>query len=255
MQYENRVKSCQPEKRFQVYSHWREAALDWLLPPRCVLCGRASTATCICRRCAAHLPRSGPACRRCGLPLGSAMDDCCGACLQDPPPFTLTVCPLQYRFPCDRLVQGFKFKHRLAGGRVLSHLLVEYVRQCDIDLPDVLVPVPLHPRRLFGRGFNQAFELAAHGGRALGVSLCCNRLRRRRNTRAQAGLNRRQRKSNVRGAFYWRGARIPGCHAALVDDVMTTGTTVRECARVLQRAGAQRVDVWVTARAIGAAAG
>jgi predicted amidophosphoribosyltransferase len=84
----------------------------------------------------------------------------------------------------------------------------------------------------------------------LNIPMLSSALRRHRNTHAQSGLNRKQRQKNVHGAFYWHGRRKPGRHVALVDDVMTTGTTVTECARVLRKAGARRVDVWVAARAI-----
>jgi len=157
---------------------------------------------------------------------------------------------LQYQFPVDRLVQSLKFKRQLAAGRVLSHLLCEWITDEGCDLPDMLIPVPLHRLRMFRRGFNQAFELADYAGRALDVPLLTGVLRRHRNTRAQSGLSRKQRRKNVRGAFYWHGPIKPARHVALVDDVMTTGTTVSECARVLKKAGAKRVDVWVAARAI-----
>jgi ComF family protein len=166
------------------------------------------------------------------------------------PPFSLTLYPLQYRFPADRLVQAFKFNRQLAAGRVLAELMCEHIRGRDILPPDALVPVPLHAWRLFQRGFNQSYELAVHIGRALGIPLQANGLRRRRNTRAQSGLDRKQRRRNVRGAFHWKSRRPPCHHVALVDDVMTTGTTVAECARVLKRAGARRVDVWLAARAM-----
>ena len=122
------------------------------------------------------------------------------------------------------------------------------VRQRE-DRPDILIPVPLHHLRMLKRGFNQAYELAGHIGRSLDIPVLAGSLRRHKSTKAQSGLNRKQRRKNVRGAFYWHGRRKPGLHVALVDDVMTTGTTVTECARVLKKAGAERVDVWVAARA------
>jgi len=157
---------------------------------------------------------------------------------------------LQYRFPADRLVQGFKFRRQYAAGRVLSHLLCEYVCANDLNQPDVLIPVPLHNLRMIERGFNQACELASYVSKILDIPLLTNALRRHRNTKAQSGLSRKQRRKNVRGAFYWHGAIRPGDHVALIDDVMTTGTTVTECTRVVKRAGAKRVDIWLAARAI-----
>jgi ComF family protein len=172
--------------------------------------------------------------------------------MRNTPPFMRTVCPLQYEFPANRLVQAFKFKRQLAAGRVLSHLICEYVKHRETGLPDMLIPVPLHSRRLISRGFNQAYELAAYAGKVLDIPLLADALRRRRHTQAQSGLSRKQRRKNLQRAFYWHGNLKPARHVALIDDVMTTGTTVAECARVLKKAGAKRVDVWVAARAIPA---
>jgi ComF family protein len=228
--------------------------LDFLLPPRCVLCGQPSGSICICDPCNTDLPRPGPNCRRCGLPLGSPKDDICGACIGQSPSFSRTVYPLLYSFPADRLVQAFKFRRQLAAGRVLAHLICEQVRAQESGLPDSLIPVPLHGLRVMKRGFNQACELGIHASKVLGIPLLTTALRRHRNTRAQSGLSRKQRRKNVRGAFYWRATFKPDSHIALIDDVMTTGTTVGECARVLRESGATRVDVWVAARAIPARA-
>ena len=250
MKYEKHMKACQPENTIKVDSRWWCSVLDFILPPHCVLCGQPSGSICICARCKTDLPWHGPHCLRCGLPLGSPRDKICGACIHKKPPFFRTVYPLQYEFPVNRLVQAFKFQRQLAAGRVLSHLMCEYVTQRELRFPDMLVPVPLHNHRLLSRGFNQAYELAAYAGRILDIPLLTGGLRRRRNTRAQSGLSRKQRRKNVRGAFYWHGTDKPGSHVALIDDVMTTGTTVTECARVLKKAGSKRVDVWAAARAI-----
>jgi ComF family protein len=102
------------------------------------------------------------------------------------------------------------------------------------------------------RGFNQACELGFHASKVLGIPLLTTALKRHRNTKAQSGLSRKQRRKNVRGAFFWHATLRPDSHIALIDDVMTTGTTVSECARVLKKSGAKRVDVWVAARAIPA---
>jgi ComF family protein len=252
MKYEKHTSTCQPVNALRVDSHWWQSALDFLLPPRCVLCGLPSGSICICAPCKTDLPWLGPHCNQCGLPLGSPKDDICGACIQKPPPFTRTICPLQYQFPVDRLVQGFKFKRQLASGRILSHLLCETVISRGMTLPDMLIPVPLHNFRLIKRGFNQAYELSSYAGKILDVPILSTALRRHRNTQAQSGLSRKQRRKNVRGAFYWQPPGIAANHIALVDDVMTTATTVSECARVLKNAGAKRVDIWVAARAIPA---
>ena len=250
MKYEKPSTSCQSEKIRQTALQWWKTSLDFMLPPRCILCGQACGAICICEPCKSELPWTGINCRQCGLPLGAAKDDVCGLCIQNPPPFTRTFCPLHYEFPADRLVQLFKFKHQHASGRVLSHLLGEHVSAQPSHYPDVLIPVPLHNLRMIKRGFNQAYELGWYISKLLDIPLHAGSLRRRRNTKAQSGLSRKQRHKNMRNAFYWHGVKPAARHVALIDDVMTTGTTVSECARVLKHAGARQVDVWVTARAV-----
>jgi ComF family protein len=151
-----------------------------------------------------------------------------------------------YRFPIDRLVQRFKFNRHLPAGRLLSGLMLPSLAS---QTADILVPVPLHWRRLYQRGFNQAVELAVPIARALEIPVVTAGLIRRRATVAQSGLNARARKRNLVGAFRWRHRQPPPAHVALVDDVMTTGATVAECTRVLLAAGAKRVDVWTAVRA------
>jgi ComF family protein len=239
-----------PETTLQAgNSRWAKA-INLLLPPRCVLCGLPSGSICICEPCKNDLPWSEPPCYQCGLPLPAGHGQTCGQCIQNSPFYDHTVSPLKYSFPADQLVRALKFHRQLAEGRVLSHLMCAHVIASGCGLPDMLIPVPLHHLRMTKRGFNQACELGSYASRLLGTPLLATGLRRRRNTKAQSGLSRKQRRRNVRRAFYWHGCKQPGRHVALIDDVMTTGTTVSECARVLKQAGAQRVDVWVPTRAI-----
>lgn len=249
MQYENGSRQCQ-SRRLKAVKHSLATGLGMLFPPHCVLCQLPSGPDCLCTACRGQLFPAGPNCRQCGLPLPRSQDTLCGTCTRRSLPYHSTVYPLQYRFPTDRLVHAFKFKRQLVAGSILAGMMCEYISTTNAALPEALVPVPLHPWRLFTRGFNQSYELAGLIGAALGIPLQAKGLRRRRNTRAQTGLDRSQRRRNVRGAFYWRTQQPPRRHVALVDDVMTTGTTVVECARVLRRAGCRRVDVWVAARAM-----
>ena len=249
MKYENCTMRCQPEIGRMVDSRWWNTAMDFFLPPRCVLCGSSATRSCLCEACKLDLPWIASQCLQCGLPLNTSKDEICGQCIMKTPPFTHTLAALKYQFPADRLVQSFKFNRQLVAGRILSRIMSERAIRTGIDLPGAIIPVPLHRRRLVQRGFNQAYELAADISKHLNLPLLAMALRRRRNTKAQSGLNRKQRRKNLSNAFYWAGATKPCRHIALVDDVMTTGTTVAECTRVLKTAGAKRVDVWVAARA------
>lgn len=224
--------------------------LDFLLPPHCILCGFACGSGCLCMDCKSGLPWLEVCCRRCASPLASSIDKSCGVCLKSAPLFQRTIAPLRYEFPADRLVQALKFKRQLVAGRVLARLIWDCISAKDERLPDLLVPVPLHGMRMMKRGFNQAVEIALHLGRHSGIEVSGAQLRRRRNTPAQSGLNQGERRKNVRGAFRWHGLQRAPRHVALVDDVMTTGTTVTECAKILKNAGAVQVDIWVAARAI-----
>ncbi|PWK82124.1 ComF family protein [Fulvimonas soli] len=219
----------------------------WLLPWRCLLCGApGADGLDLCAACAAELPRNRSCCARCALPL-PAPAALCGRCQRRAPPWDAAWVPFRYAWPLDRLETRFKFGRDLAAGRTLARLWQREARPAP--LPQLIVPVPLHPRRLRTRGHNQALELARPLAAALGVSLHRDALRRVRATEAQTELAAVARRRNVRGAFALReGVALPA-HVALLDDVLTTGATLAECARVLRRAGVRRVDAWALARA------
>lgn len=218
-----------------------------LLPPRCLLCGaRGARGDDLCAGCLGDLAANQPACPSCALPLATPAP-ACGECLRRPPPFSAAWAAFRYQHPLDLLESRFKFHHDLAAGRVLANAMAMRAREAAPAAPALLVPVPLHPRRLRERGYNQALELARPLAAALGIPLRRDVLARVRDTPAQTGLDAAARRRNLRGAF----VAIDGLpdHVALLDDVMTTGATLRECARVLRRAGVVRVDVWTLARA------
>lgn len=226
---------------------WLQTSLDWLLPTTCRLCGGdGEQGRELCRGCHADLPWITSACRCCGepLPAGSA-ELLCGRCLRRPPSFEQVLAPLHFEPPIDRLIHAFKFRGDLAAGRLLATLLADAATE---RRPELLLPVPLHDRRLRQRGFNQSLEMARQLSRRHRLPLAANLLLRRRDTPAQHALPARARRANIRGAFELRGA-LPAGHIALIDDVLTTGHTAAEIARVLKRAGATRVEVWVVARA------
>jgi len=225
-----------------------------VLPPHCLLCGEDGEAgRDLCLACAASLVRNPVCCPRCALPLGVPAP-ACGECLHRQPPFEAAFAPFLYAHPLDLLMTRLKFGRSLAAGRVLSGLWSEAITQMAPVLPTLFVPVPLHASRLRERGYNQAFELLRPLARSLKIPLAGSLLQRTRATPAQANLDASARRRNLRGAFglhvpALRGLAPAAVHVALVDDVMTTGATLRECARVLRRAGIGRVDAWALARA------
>lgn len=236
---------------------WRRLQFA-LLPPHCLLCGaRGETLRDLCSACRADLALNHIACARCALPL-AAPAALCGECLKSEPAFDAAFAPYLYGHPLDLLLTKLKFGHSLAAGRVLAELWTTALRTVLAEaaigaLPQVIVPVPLHSSRLRERGYNQALELAKPLAREFGIALVPDLLRRARATAAQSDLDAAMRRKNLRGAFEvdtkTLGALASPAHIVLLDDVMTTGTTLREAARTLKRAGIARVDVWALARA------
>jgi ComF family protein len=204
----------------------------------CFLC-RGSARAMLCAECDADLPRlGGSLCPRCALDSpGGAV---CGRCLAETPRYDATVAALAYRFPADALVHALKFRGELALAPLLGQLLLEKVTAGSVDC---IVPVPLSPQRLRERGYNQALEVARHLGGRLEIDAC----ERERDAPPQAGLDRDERRRNVRGAFRCRRT-FAGERVALVDDVMTTGATLDALAGALKDAGAASVANWVVCR-------
>ncbi len=224
-----------------------DGALRARLPSRCLLCGvRGAQVIGLCQSCAAELPRNDCRCARCALPL-DAPASLCGRCQRRAPPWESAWVPFRYQYPLDRLEARFKFGGDLAAGQVLARAWCESI--VPSELPQAIVPVPLHRARLRSRGYNQALELAKPVSKRLRIPLLRDALQRARATAAQSELTAVQRRRNVRGAFFARFDGNPPQHLAILDDVFTTGATLAECARVLKRAGVQRVDVWALARA------
>lgn len=221
---------------------------------RCLLClgSAAGIAECICTACLEELPWLGIGCRQCALPVPRE-DMLCGQCQQSSPAFSQVVAPFRYAFPLDSLIPAFKYQHKLTYGRLMARLLqqaiVHHYEERQQDLPELVIPLPLHRARQAQRGYNQAMELARPIARALGISLDHRTLMRQRATTSQQGLDARQRRRNLQGAFVCHHPeRLAGRHVALVDDVVTTGTTVNEASRTLLAAGAETVSIWCIAR-------
>ena len=195
----------------------------------------------------ADLGFGGPACRRCAVTL--PVKGVCPECQGGAPPFDAAWAAVPYQALSRELVHQLKFQHRLGAATVLGDLLAERLMERGRPWPDVVLPVPLHPQRLRSRGFNQATEVARVVGGRIGVGIELSLCHRVRNTIPQTAIDSaRERRRNLQGAFRVR-EKLTGVDAAIVDDVMTTGTTVGELSRELKRAGARRVEVWCACRA------
>jgi ComF family protein len=202
-----------------------------------------------------------PRCCLCGFPGASADLDLCCFCHADLPwitdPSPGAVVALRFEPPADDLIRHLKYHGEMANARVLGVLLAQAVRDRGESLPRLLIPVPLHVSRLRDRGFNQAAALARYAGRMLSVPIASCAVRRARDTPSQTSLSVQERHRNVRGAFAVNGGRarrrlLAAGHVAIVDDVVTTGSTVAELKLMLLAAGVRRVDVWAVARVVQA---
>jgi ComF family protein len=239
-----------------------------LLPNRCLLCMATvkkhdGAGSVMCEGCIDDLPQAGPACPRCAEPLkslrpltttpdlASAPAGDCSTCRTEAPAFERSVALWRYEFPLDSLISAFKYRHQLALAQFFGEQLAQQVQRQiargALTRPDVLLAMPLHPRRLAERGFNQSLLVAQIVSRRLQLPLQSHWLQRVRHTPSQTGLPWQQRGANVESAFRCK-ADVAGQHVAVVDDVMTTGSSLQEVARTLKLAGAIRVDNWVLAR-------
>jgi ComF family protein len=199
----------------------------WLLPPSCVLCGARGQAPCLdlCGDCQRTLPVADD-------PLWSAPGQ----------PWTCFA-PFEYDYPVAHLVHALKYGGQLAVGRVLGTLLAQHLAarrlHCNVD---AVLPVPLHPARHASRGYNQSAEIARWVARRLGRPLELRLARRSRDTTPQVGLHLDRRRLNLEGAF--TASRLCGRNIAIVDDVTTTGSTLRALSEALTAAGAMSVAAW-----------
>jgi ComF family protein len=230
-------------------NNWLSIIQRWLYPPTCVLSGsRAEGPLDLSDACRAELEPNPEACRSCAIPLSGG--GLCGQCLQNPPHFDAAFAPFIYTSPLDALIVSLKFRGRINHALVLGHLMAEAIEQTQRALPQRLIPVPLHRSRLRQRGYNQALEIARPIARRFAIPLDFHSCQRIRATAAQSILPAAERRKNVRSAFQVT-REIDASHVAIIDDVMTTGHTVNELARMLKQAGIKTVEVWVCARARG----
>lgn len=219
--------------------------VDRLLPHTCLLCGAASGPQRLCAGCDADLPRHAMAqCPVCATP--TPRGEVCGHCLKRPPAFDHSLAAFTYAYPLDRLIPALKYGTRLAIVPVLGDALAAAAAERTVD---AVVPMPMHAARLYTRGFNVASEIARVVARRRRIALDTHTCRRIRDTPPQVSLAYAERRRNMRGAFAC-GPGLAGRRIALIDDVMTTGTSLDALARCLKDAKAAWVECWVVARTL-----
>ena len=215
---------------------------------RCLLCGdTSSSGLCLCNPCLEELPFIEHACQKCGLPT---VEDTplCGYCLIETPHNHRAVSILHYKAPVDYLIKKLKYHNQLEVADLLGSLLVAKLKHLDWPLPEQIIPVPLHINRLQQRGYNQAVEIARTVSKSLNVPVNLTNCIRTRVTVPQIELSFEDRKNNLENAFEVVH-QIPAKHVAIIDDVMTTGSTLNALTDALLQSGIQKVDIWACSRA------
>jgi len=216
-----------------------------ILPIPCRLCGAHCQRHALCDDCIKDLPLLGPTCPRCAMPTTHAQ--LCGKCLNHPPEQDLSFSLFRYHNPIDRLIADFKYHDKLYLSQLFSNLMSEQL--ITRPLPQLIIPIPLHAKRLIQRGYNQSLELAKALSKQLNIPLSNHTLSRVKNTPPQASLPFKQRKNNIQNAFSLNNSNIPS-HLALIDDVLTTGHTANAAVKCLQQKGVETIELWTIARTI-----
>lgn len=216
------------------------------LPSICILCNQKCTTDCsVCSSCLDLLPQLGPACPFCANPSPQSDYLICGSCIKTPPRYDSALIAYAFEEPIRSLLHQFKYQHRLYLCNFFAYLIVDAWKQKP-SIPECLIPVPMHPKKLKERGFNQTILVTRYLSKFLNIpynSLSCKKIRA---TQAQASLNGNQRRENLKNAFTLKP--VPYKHVALIDDVLTTGSTANELARTLKNAGVDCVELWCSAR-------
>lgn len=236
------------------------ALLDVLLPPQCRVCKQDTCGLAVpwvCQPCWQAMPYiTAPTCAQCGCPFAAPPEGIasprhrCGACLLHPPAYARARAVGHYTGVLRTLIHAMKYEGVYGLVQPLGTLLCDqFARHWPTERPQALIPVPLHRSRLRGREFDQALALARCLSASVGIPVWADVLIRHHKTRSQVGLNVRERRANIRGAFTVRRPQAcAGQTLLLIDDVYTTGATVQECTRQLYRHGAARVEVYTLAR-------
>lgn len=204
----------------------------------------------LCSACFDDLPQNRNCCQSCGLSLGTSgeLSVFCGRCLTSPPYFDRARIPYLYEQSIPFIVTQLKYHQRLYHARLIALLMMKTLLTQDKSLPELLIPVPLHPKRYRERGFNQAIEIARHLSAALNIELAYHQCVRSRDTPHQTGLDAEQRQENLHQAFSVLKP-LHGKSVAILDDVLTTGSTANALAKALKDQGILNVEIWAFARA------
>jgi ComF family protein len=200
----------------------------------------------LCENCENHLPWIGPACQLCGIGLKDANLALCGPCLLDPPSYSRCQALFDYAWPIDQFIRRFKDHDQHYFAKILGSLMAN--KLTPQHLPDCIIPVPLHPKRQRQRGFNQTLELARVIAAVRQWPLEKHACQRLRDTPAQRTLSASRRLTNIKAQAFVISSRLEGKKVLVIEDVVTTGTTMNAFTKALQNAGVRSVEIWACCR-------
>jgi ComF family protein len=218
---------------------------------QCVLCDTSiqQYSLNLCSDCLNELPFIEYCCSQCGTILPFKTSVPCGNCQKNKPTIDSTFSLFQYKSPIDYFIKQVKFQHSLILAELLGKLMVKQISEQKITLPEAIIPIPLHNKRIRQRGYNQALEIARPLARQLNIPIVTNCLIRNKHTRPQTDCSIKERKKNMLNSF---AVAKPTTYKtiAIIDDVITTGSTVNEAARTLKTSGVERVYAWSCANTL-----
>ncbi|QUM83186.1 ComF family protein [Moritella sp. 28] len=228
-----------------------------LLQPRCYLCDMPidNLQPFLCLLCQQELPYLPvSSCYRCALPLTINQQGQCHECINQEPPWQRLIASMNYSLECQYLIKQYKFSQQpqlhLLFSQLISRSVSNNVIQHNYSLPEALLSIPLHKKRLAKRGYNQAYLLAQDLAKQLQIPLIAEKkFIRTKNTKAQAKQTAAERSNNMHNAFQVTQA-ITVKHVAIIDDVVTTGETMKTACKALFTAGVERIDIWCIARTL-----
>jgi len=238
---------------YLVRKYERYSIIDHLFATHCYLCSTAITrhdkSRHLCSNCQSDLAHPYSACAICSLPITNLNNARCIECEKERPSFVRSTCATKYAFPANVLVSDLKFSNKRFLAQPMAKMITEKRLQSSRTKPDLICAVPSHIEKLRTRSFNQAELIASACARELSIRAECNLLIKTKATDTQLGLTKKQRQENLEGSFVVNpNYTLNGLHIAVIDDVMTTGTTLNYAAQCLIDSGAASVEVWAFAR-------
>ncbi len=223
---------------------WKLKALDWALPNKCLICNNniSDSSNPTCKYCYALLPHRFNNCARCGQSYVANLDYC-GKCISTPPIYDACFCAFEYKEPIAKLIRKFKYHDHPELAQRLAKLLYQEIINQDIELPDLLIPVPLHISKLRQRGFNQSLLLTKELSKLLYIPYKSDIIYKSKATTAQADLSLALRRKNLKNCFK-QVKKTDAKHIVIIDDVVTTSATATEITKVLKKTGVEYIQIW-----------